>query len=375
MSGRELAIHWNGRPATAWLPDPLAGSDLSLSTGVVRRTEQAIAAVRSAGDHLPAGWEPLARLMLRAEGVASSRIEGLRAPLAAIVAAEASSGGVVGTAAWVADNLAVVVQALEEAPDRPLEIGAVHRWHERLMRHGTLDQSLVGAFRPSQGWVGGRTPHDAAFVPPPPEHVGPLMDDLVVFANRDDIDAVTQAAVVHAQFETIHPYGDGNGRIGRVLILWVLARRLRVALPPPASVLIAKDVGGYLSGLYRYREGEFDAWVGWFADTVRRAAEASLEWTDDVAALLGEWHRRLADLRRDATARGIVDLLPEHPVISAAIAAERLAVSERAARNALDVLADRSVVERYETSVVRPGRPTRWWLARGLVDLVQGWTG
>ncbi|MEO7443102.1 MAG: hypothetical protein ABIW46_06170, partial [Acidimicrobiales bacterium] len=65
MSGRELAIHWNGRPTTAWLPDPLVGGDFSLSAGVVRRTEQAIAAVRRSGDHLPAGWEPLARLMLR----------------------------------------------------------------------------------------------------------------------------------------------------------------------------------------------------------------------------------------------------------------------------------------------------------------------
>lgn len=374
MPGQQLDISWNGRPATAWLPDPLAACDVALGTAVVRRTEQAIAGVLRAADRLPAGWEPLARLLLRAEGVASSRIEGLRAPLADVVAAEAG-GDVSGTAAWVADNLAVVSEALTQAPERPLAIQAMHLWHERLMRHGTLEPSMVGSFRPSQGWVGGRTPRDAAFVPPPPEHVGPLMDDLVAFANREDIDAITQAAVVHAQFETIHPYGDGNGRVGRVLILWVLGRRLHVVVPPPVSVLIADDVGGYLSGLHLYREGQLDAWVGWFADTVRRSGEAVSEWTDDVARLLQDWQGRLAGLRRDATALRVVDLLPEHPVISPVIAAERLSVSERAARGALHVLADSGVVEPFGAIGSRPGRPTRWWLARDLIDLVQGWTG
>ncbi|MDZ7732438.1 MAG: Fic family protein [Acidimicrobiia bacterium] len=92
---------------------------------------------------------------------------------------------------------------------------------------------MVGRYRDAQGWIGGSSPLDAGLVPPPPAHLPYLMDDLVAFANADEPDPVTQAAVLHAQFETIHPYGDGNGRLGRVLVGWLLARRLRIALPHP----------------------------------------------------------------------------------------------------------------------------------------------
>jgi len=85
------------------------------------------------------------------------------------------------------------------------------------------------------------------------------MDDLVAYANTDHFDPVTHAALLHAQFETIHPYGDGNGRLGRILIGWVLARRRLVdKLPPPISVLIARDPGGYISGLHLFRDGSVD---------------------------------------------------------------------------------------------------------------------
>ena len=109
------------------------------------------------------------------------------------------------------------------------------------------------------------------------------MDDLLEFSNRTDIDAVTQAAMLHAQFETIHPYGDGNGRLGRLLILWVLARRLHVAVPPPVSVSIARDTGGYLAGLHWFRVGETSRWLTWFAGVVAASATASLECGDAVA--------------------------------------------------------------------------------------------
>ena len=100
---------------------------------------------------------------------------------------------------------------------------------------------MVGAYRTEQSWVGGTSPRDAAYVPPPPALIEELMDDLIAFANDDTLDPVTQAALVHAQFESIHPYADGNGRIGRVLIGWVLARRL--------------DMRGAAAGERRHRPG------------------------------------------------------------------------------------------------------------------------
>src|SRR5438034_1445792 len=132
MAGREVAIRWQGRPARAWLPDALASRPVLLSEATVRRTEQAAAAARRSSDVLPARWEPLARLLLRAEGLASSFIEGVRAPLADVVAAELDpTAGEPAT--WVAGNLAAVTTATRDAGRRPLTVKALHRWHRTLM--------------------------------------------------------------------------------------------------------------------------------------------------------------------------------------------------------------------------------------------------
>jgi Fic family protein len=372
MGGHEVAIEWNGHPARAWLPDPIAGRPLELPVEVARATERAAASVVRVGDRLPSSWEPLARLLLRAEGIASSNIEGLRAPPAQVAAAELDAAAAPHDAALVADNLAVVSDALDHAGSkRRLTIPTLHAWHRRLMADAGLPAKLVGRFRDAQSWIGGRGPQDAAFVPPPASSVRALMDDLVAFVAAADADAVTQAAVAHAQFETIHPYGDGNGRIGRLLVLWTLRRRLDVAVPPPTSVSIARDPGGYLSGLYWFRTGELARWTAWFADVVTTSSRAALEWADEVDALLSAWRGRLDDLRADAAAHKIVEILPAHPVITAATAARFVHVSDTAARAAIEQLHARRIVEPYAVPGSTTGRPRTWWLARELADLVR----
>jgi Fic family protein len=219
------------------------------------------------------------------------------------------------------------------------------------------------------------------------------MDDLVAFANDAELDPVTQAAVLHAQFETIHPFGDGNGRIGRILIGWVLAHRLAIALPPPVSVLIARDPGGYLAGLTLYRLGQLDSWVEWMAAALERSRDAAAALMTRTDALVAEWRRRLAGVRADAAAQRLIDILAERPVLSAAAVAARLGVSTRAGQTALATLAEHDIVRRYradarETGVAgsgrdatgpagpgRPGRPTQYWVAHELVALVAGWPG
>lgn len=374
MSGREVAIRWNGARARAWLPDELARRDLEVSVRVARHTEQAAAAAVRAGASRRANFEPIARLLLRAEGVASSSIEGLRTPLVDVAAAEVG-GFEHDVASWVADNLAAVVDALADAA-RPLTVEVLHSWHRRLMAHGDrLAPEMIGAFRVAQSWIGGTSPVDAAFVPPPSEHVPALVDDLVAFVNGDELDAVTQAAVAHAQFETIHPYGDGNGRIGRILVGWVLARRLAVAVTPPVSVFVARDPGGYLAGLRMFRLGELDPWVDWLATTVQRSSDAAADLMDR-AELLGEmWEARVGDLRADATARQVLEMLLEHPVLSSDLVAERAGVSERAGRAALATLAERGIVQPYTRSPGQPGRPRRWWVAGELIEIIARWSG
>ncbi len=339
---------------------------------MARATERAAAAVVRVGDRVPGGWEPLARLLLRAEGIASSNIEGLRAPTAAVAAAELDEAGAPRGAVLVAGNLAVVTDALEHAGSRRrLTVATLNAWHRRLMQDAELPPRMVGAFRDAQSWIGGRGPQDAAFVPPPAANVAPLMDDLVDFVNSREADVVTQAAVAHAQFETIHPYGDGNGRIGRLLVLWTLRRRLAVAVPPPTSVLIARDPGGYLSGLFWFRTGELARWVSWFAEVVNVSATAALRWADEVDALMSVWRARLADLRADAAARKVVEILPAHPVITAATAARLVHASDTATHAAMEQLHERRIVEPYAVPGGAPGRPRRWWLARELAELVR----
>ena len=108
-AGRGVTVEWRGRPVRAWVPAPLAQRDLTLSTAAARAAERAVAALRVADARLPATWEPLARLLLRHEGMASSGIEGLREPIESVLVAERTGAG--GTAGWVADNLAVIDDA------------------------------------------------------------------------------------------------------------------------------------------------------------------------------------------------------------------------------------------------------------------------
>jgi Fic family protein len=366
----EVHIEWNGRRVTAWVPTALALREPRWTETTVRLTERAAASARRGSDALPANWEALARLLLRAEGVASSYVEGVRAPVAEVAAAELDPA-VGETAAWVANNLAAVLQAVGEAHDGPLAVESLHRWHRRLMAGASrLPAHLIGASRDRQGWIGGTSPLDAALVVPPPGLIAPLLDDLVEYVNRTDIDPVTQAAVAHAQFELIHPYADGNGRVGRILIGWILTRHLNLLSPPPISVRVANDIGGYLSGLTLFRLGQPDAWVAWFAQALASAGQVTSDLVRAVGELSARWEARLADVRADAVAHRVPALLPAHPVLDAATLARELNVSERAARGALDALRERGVLERLEPTHRSRGRPRGWWVATELLSLV-----
>jgi len=368
-AGRAVTVDWRGRRVRTWVPAPLAQRDLALSTATARAAERAVAALRLADARLPATWEPLARLLLRHEGVASSGIEGLREPISAVLVAEQTGAG--GTAGWIADNLAVIDVALRTAAE-PLSIEMLNRWHERLMRHGDLPAHMVGAFRSALGWVGGTSPADAAYVPPPPSEVPPLVGDLVAFSDDgDDLDAVSRAALVHAQFEAIHPYGDGNGRLGRVLVSRALRRGgVTARATAPISMAIARDPGGYLSGLHLFEQGETDPWVRWFAETATRAAKTTENLVGQATHLLSQWSEAVAGLRADHTARTLVDHLPARPVLSARDVSTLLGVSERSGRTALATLAARGVLEPVPRArTERQGRARHWFAATGLLDL------
>jgi Fic family protein len=367
----------------ASVPPFLSGVRVALPEAVVRSTERAAAALERSSEHLPTSWEPLARLLLRSEGVASSAIEQIRAPLEEVAASETTTL-MTGPSAWVADNLAVVSAALDSARRHPLAVENLLEWHRRLMEHAThhSDAQLIGAFRDRLVWVGGSSPHTAAYVAPPHELVGGLMDDLIVFANSDSLDVVTQAAILHAQFESIHPFADGNGRLGRVLIGWLIVRRRGVRVPPPFSVVVARDPGGYLSGLALFRMGEITPWVRWFATTLERSATAAYGLITEIESLMVTWRSRAAapaarggrSVRAGSTFWAVLEMLPEHPIVSAQVVAERCHVTREAARQTLTRFESLGILHPVALRAGIPGRPMRWWAARELVEVVARWT-
>ena len=376
-AGVEVPITWRGRRVRAFVPALLATRDLTLDAETVARTARAQAAVEHGAETMPADHVALARLLLRAEGVASSFIEGVTAPVVDIVLAEADEDGGRSPAAWVAANLAAVTEAIEEAQTGALSVDSLCRWHGTLMTGSPTPSAHVGAVRTEQGWIGGTSPFDAHLVTPPPEEVPALLDDLIAYVDRNDIDAVSQAAIAHAQFEIIHPFADGNGRVGRVLVAWILVRRLSLLTPPPVSTRIAADVGGYGSGLVRFRLGDHDGWVRWFADAVSGAGRAQQELVESVERLRVEWRRRLGAprpgarrLRSDAAAWRVLDLLPQHLVLTAPAVAAELGVPLKSAAAALRDLVVGGVLVEHGT--VRPtglGRPSPLYTSPELLGL------
>ncbi len=372
-----MPIVWRGRRAAAFVPTRLADRDLELDSSTVAAAARAESAVEHGAEAMPDEYVALARLLLRAEGVASSFIEGVTAPVVDIVLAELDDHGTPSTAAWVAANLAAVSEAIGEAHAGPLTVDSVCRWHRTLMTGSPTPAQHVGALRTEQGWIGGTSPLDAHLVTPPPEEVPALIDDLVAYVNRDDVDPVAQAAIAHAQFEIIHPFADGNGRVGRVLIAWILVRRLALVTPPPVSARIAADVGGYASGLVLFRLGDHDSWVRWFAEAVSGAGRAQQELVASVERLQREWRERLSAprdgarrVRSDAAAWQVLDLLPRRLVLTGSIVASEIDVPLKSANAALRELVDAGILVEHGTlRGSGRGRPSRLYTSAELLGL------
>jgi Fic family protein len=376
LLGAEIEVVWQGRRVRAFVPALLAKRDLSLDARTAAQAAVAASEVGYAAESLEADYEPLSRLLLRSEGVASSYIEGISAPVVDVVLAEEQIGRQEpGAAAWVAANLAAVSAAVAGAgTTAQLTLETLCEWHRTLMTGSPTPERYVGVVRDEQGWIGGTSPLDAHLVTSPPNAIGPLLEDLVAFVNRSDVDPVSQAAVAHAQFEIIHPFGDGNGRVGRVLVAWILTRRLALLVPPPVSVAIAADVAGYTSGLTLFRFGDHQRWIQWFAGAVAKGGQAQRSLIKSVERIKGEWTERLSaserKVRSDSPLYKALSLMPRYLVLTAPIVERELGISRRSAWAALRRLAEVRILTSYGT--VPPagaGQPAALYVSRDLLGL------
>ena len=306
-----------------FFPDPLMPVTIELSgelAGVISDAEASIAALNAEAQ--PA-LRPLARLLLRTEAIASSRVEGLQTDARSLARAEVRQvqGISVGReAAEILANVDAMQLAVADASVGGLGAETLAAIQRVLMANAPATVG-AGSIRTEQNWIGGNdyNPCGADFVPPPPEEVGHLLDDLREFCEDESLPPLVQAALAHAQFETIHPFNDGNGRTGRALVQIVLRRRgLAPAYVPPISVVLAARRDAYIAGLGRFRAGELAAWIEQFAVAAAQAAQLARRYLADVQALQEHWRGRLRGLesppRADAAAWLIIDALPAYPV-------------------------------------------------------------
>ena len=366
---RTTPVEWNGHEIDAADPEPIAQLDIALTAGTLRSIERALAAI-DALDHAGSIRTVIIdQLLRRAEGVASSDVERIDAPPAhtAIALDEPDHIEHNDPSRLIAANLAVVTDAIDN--DEPVSSDVLRRWHRRLMADSNLPPEQIGAWRTELGWIGGPNPRHATHVASPPDLIDQHIGDLVAFTQRHDLDPITLSAIAHAQFETIHPFSDGNGRIGRVLIAHLLATRCNTAVPPPLSAQIRNDIGGYQAGLTLYRHGLADQWVRWFADAITRSADIAIDIITHTEEHLARWRTHALVLRSDSVAHRIIGLLPTHPVLCAQTVTRLTGVSEPAARTALRQLADLEIVESISMPTPTTGRPRHWYAATALLEL------
>jgi Fic family protein len=356
----------------AYLPDPLQGWDLTLPADVAADIADAETAVRdlNSGGVGHVSLEGMARFLLRAESVASSYIEGLQAGARRLVEAEfaltTNSERVDQTAVEVLGNVTAMQAAVDEvASDSEITVDHLLAVHAKLMERSARPE-LGGQVRVTQNWIGGSgyNPCSASFVPPPPEHVPALLDDLLGYVNGDDHSPLTQAALAHAQFEAIHPFPDGNGRTGRALIHVVLRRRsLAPRFVPPISLVLATWSQGYIAGLNDYcyvgpptspeRSVAAQAWLRTFAAATNRSCTDASTYATRIDETQARWRDQVGRIRRGSALERLVDVLPGVPLVTVESASELTGRSPAAAGDAINRLRDAGVLRQRNVGRAR----------------------
>ncbi len=378
---RFVEQRWEGNPGAvggraarrsfiyqAFVPDPIATLDPQVSFRAATAAFEAERAVRELNDRATArGRDAIGPLLLRSESIASSRIEGYHVSTPDLARALVDPGAARGSARTVAANVSAMEEAIARADDPvPITVEDICGIHATLMAREPA--TAPGQVRQVQNWLGGRldSPMDAAFIPPPPGEVPPLLDDLLWFLERDDIPPLARAAIAHAQFETIHPFSDGNGRLGRCLIHIVL-RRTGVAarFVPPVSIVMAARPTSYVGGLVDFRDGRISEWVGSFSKACETAAVHAADLADDVVALQRDWTGRAGRPRADSAAATLIALLPAQPIVSAPTVRAAIGTSQHQALVALKALTEAGVLRQ-----ISAGTCGRQFAAVDLFDLV-----
>ena len=349
-------------PYLAAVPAFIADQTISLDSELHALTEEAASELARFDAEVGQIAAPFASILLRTESASSSEIENLTSGARQIALAELGEHSS-KNAQLIVGNVRAMQAALSLSES--IDGHAILEMHRALLEQSNPD--IVGHWRDQQVWIGGGSlgPHTAQFVPPHKDRVPALMDDLLAFANRVDLPVLVHTAIAHAQFETIHPFPDGNGRVGRALIQSMLrGGQLTRNVAVPVSAGLLHNTSQYFDSLGAYRSGDI-------APIVRSIAEASFAAVHNGRILVAdleivqvEWRGRIS-ARRDSAAHRLVDVLLRQPVIGAAAAAAQLGISTVNAQVAIDRLVDANILTQ-----ITDGRRNRIWLAKDVVQVL-----
>lgn len=356
QTGVYRTVTTTGEPVRAFVPHPLPPADPPLEQS--ERMQHALAAASAlaqltiAGRMIPStDWYLFG--FVRKEAVLTSQIEGTQATLRDVLTFEATEQtdrpeDVEEVCNYVS-ALAYARQELQSAAGLPLSTRLLCAAHKRLMQGVRGSDKRPGELRTSQNWIGGTRPGNARFVPPPPEQVPEAMTALEKWIHSNDpLPPLIKSGLAHAQFETIHPFLDGNGRIGRLLIA-LLLEHWNVLNAPLLylSLALKRHQREYYERLSAVRtDGDWEGWIEFYLECVREAAEDGVDVAQELAALLRADRERLsASSRATVAALRLMDMLPQHPILTVPSACNILDVTPPTARKAINVLTELGILQ------------------------------
>lgn len=314
----------------------------------------------------------LIRPFVRREAVLSSRIEGTQATLGELLAAEA--GAAVDRSPDDLREVGNYVAALEHGIGRlqslPMSLRLVRELHEHLMTGVRGAHATPGEFRRTQNWIGrpGETLAQAGYVPPPPEVLGEHLSAWEKFLHERMLPPLVHVALTHYQFEAIHPFLDGNGRVGRLLITLQLCERN--ILPAPLLYLSAffeATRADYYAGLRAVSErGDWEGWVQYFLNGVARQAEDALSRAERINRLLTNWRDQLSGQTGTKVAFRMLDMIGSNPFMTPRGAEARLNIAYNTAVRAIGQLEHLKVL-----SPEGNARRDRVFCARAILDILE----
>ncbi len=355
-TGRYERVDVGGEEVAAFIPHPLPPTDPPLAiegplAERLRHAEQALAQLDLAGEMVPSlNWFIYA--FVRKEAVLSSQIEGTQATLVDLLVFEADEQASLNAdVEEVCNHLDALGYARAQiADDRglPLSMRLLNETHLRLMQGVRGASRQPGQVRSSQNWVGGSRPGNAVFVPPPPHALADLLGAFEKHMHGDDsLPMLVRAGLLHVQFETIHPYLDGNGRIGRLLITLLLEHWELLAKPLLyLSLFFKRHQGEYYRRLEAVRaQGDWEGWIDFFLDGVATIAGEAIESARELFALVAaDRSRVLMSGTASVTALRLFELLPRHPVVTVASVMKLIEASKPTATRAIGMLVDAGVL-------------------------------